>query len=64
MHHLQIITVPIADLKPRPTDPRTHSKKQLRQVANSIARFGWTNPVIRDETNTIIPVTAGSKPPS
>lgn len=51
-HHL--VMVPIADLKPRPNNPRTHSKKQLRQVASSITRFGWTNPVIRDESNTII----------
>lgn len=51
-HHL--VMVPIADLKPRPNNPRTHSKKQLRQIASSITRFGWTNPVIRDESNTII----------
>ena len=27
-------------LKPRATNPRTHSKKQIRQIADSIEAFG------------------------
>lgn len=50
----EIIMIPVADLRPRPNNPRTHSKKQIQQVAKSITRFGWTNPIVRDETNTII----------
>lgn len=33
---------------------RTHSKKQIRQIADSIKRFGFTNPVLIDETGTIL----------
>ncbi len=36
------------DLKPYPRNPRTHSRKQIRQIANSIERFGFTNPVLID----------------
>lgn len=33
---------------------RTHSKKQLRQIAESIRTFGFTNPVLIDQANTIL----------
>ncbi len=43
-----------AELKPRPTSPRTHSKKQIAQIAASICEFGFTNPVLVDEDDRII----------
>jgi hypothetical protein len=54
MGNLQIHYQPIAALKPRPANPRTHSKKQLRQIADSIRQFGFTNPVLVDRDNVII----------
>jgi ParB-like chromosome segregation protein Spo0J len=33
---------------------RTHSRKQLKQIADSIANFGFTNPILIDERNTIL----------
>jgi hypothetical protein len=33
-------------LRPYPGNPRTHSRKQVRQIAESIRRFGFTNPVL------------------
>jgi DNA modification methylase len=41
-------------LKPYPKNARTHSKKQLRQIADSIARFGFTNPVLIDASGMIL----------
>ena len=41
-------------LKPYANNPRTHSKKQVQQLADSIKRFGFTNPILIDETNAII----------
>src|SRR6202051_2123538 len=41
-------------LKPRTTNPRTHSKKQIAQIANAIRRFGFTNPVLVDDANGIV----------
>jgi hypothetical protein len=43
-----------SDLKPHERNARTHSKKQIRQIAESIKRFGFTNPVLVDEQNRII----------
>ena len=44
----------ITDLKPYERNPRTHSKKQLRQIADSIEEFGFTNPVLIDGEDRII----------
>jgi DNA modification methylase len=33
---------------------RTHSKRQIKQIANAIIRFGWTYPIIADENLQII----------
>jgi DNA modification methylase len=36
----------VADLKPYPRNARKHSKRQVKQIAASIERFGFTNPVL------------------
>ena len=45
---------PIAALTPWARNARTHSKKQIRQIAASIQQFGFTNPVLIDEAGTIL----------
>ena len=47
-------TIPLTALKPHDRNPRTHTKKQIRQLADSIKRFGFTNPVLVDGENRII----------
>jgi hypothetical protein len=37
-----------------PRNPRVHSKKQIGQIAASIRRFGFTNPVLIDDANMIL----------
>ena len=44
----------IADLKPYPRNARTHKRKQIKQIAAAIEAFGFTNPVLIDETSQII----------
>ncbi|HEY4940662.1 MAG TPA: DNA methyltransferase [Rhizomicrobium sp.] len=44
----------IAKLRPRARNPRTHSKKQIRQIADSIKEFGFLNPVLVDKDYGII----------
>ena len=51
---LQVHNVAIAALEPRPTNPRTHSKKQIKQIADSIREFGFVNPVLIDGEGRII----------
>ena len=45
---------PIATLALRRGNPRTHSPKQVRQIADSIETFGFTNPVLIDSKGTVI----------
>lgn len=41
-------------LKPWVNNARTHSSKQLKQIADTIRQFGFTNPVIIDDGNSIL----------
>ena len=41
-------------LKPRGRNPRTHSPKQIKQIAASIAEFGFISPVLIDGSDRII----------
>jgi DNA modification methylase len=50
----EIISLPVTDLKPYPRNARTHSKKQIHQIAASIERFGFTNPVLIDGDSQIL----------
>jgi DNA modification methylase len=43
-----------AVLKPYARNARRHSKKQVGQIAESIRRFGFTNPVLIDKSGEII----------
>ena len=54
MNFLSIEYQPVSSLKPRTTNPRTHSKKQIGQIASAIRRFGFTNPVLVDDANGIV----------
>ncbi len=49
-----LVTRRIADLKPYSRNARTHSKKQVRQIADSIERFGFNNPVLVSDAGEII----------
>jgi DNA modification methylase len=46
--------VKISDLQAAPRNARTHSKRQIHQIGNSILRFGFTNPVLIDDARVII----------
>ncbi len=39
---------PITDLRPNPTNARTHPDDQVAQIAASIREFGFTNPILAD----------------
>jgi len=55
---LDIVMRAISTLEPHPKNARTHSKKQLKQLARSIEKFGFLQPIIVDEQGT-----NGSTPP-
>jgi DNA modification methylase len=52
MKHVEMVRVEA--LKPYPRNARIHSKKQIWQIADSIKRFGFVNPVLVDDANGII----------
>lgn len=51
---LSVRYVPTSSLKPYERNARTHSKAQIRKIAESIRGFGFTNPVLIDDQSTII----------
>jgi DNA modification methylase len=46
--------LPLSSVKPAKRNARTHSKKQIRQIADCIEQFGFINPLIVDEHGQII----------
>jgi DNA modification methylase len=51
---LSVVYRRIDDLKPDPANPRLHSKKQIRQIANSIEGFGFIVPILIDRDGKVI----------
>lgn len=50
----KIELLPLEALRPYARNARTHSKAQVRQIADSIARFGFNNPVLAGDDGEII----------
>jgi hypothetical protein len=55
---MSIVYRAIDQLKPDPANPRRHSKKQIRQIANSIEAFGlmfrcWSMPSSTSSAGTV-----------
>jgi DNA modification methylase len=50
----EIKLVSVSKLHRNQRNCRTHSKKQVRQIAASIRRFGWTYPILTDENYIIL----------
>jgi len=53
-HQLEIRHVSPHSLKPYPGNARVHSKRQIRSLAASIQRFGYTQPALVSEKGEII----------
>jgi DNA modification methylase len=51
---MQIEYAPARELRPHPNNARTHSRKQIRQIARSIEKFGFCNPILVDDAKQII----------
>ena len=46
--------ISVTRLRPYASNARNHSKKQIRQIADSIRKFGFTNPVLISDDDEII----------
>ena len=54
MSSMAVAPMPVAGLRPYSRNARIHSKKQIRQIADSIQNFGFTNPVLISDDDEII----------
>ena len=50
----QIENKRIVDLIPYPQNPKMHPDNQIEQLANSIREWGWTIPILVDESNNVL----------
>jgi len=46
--------LPLAALKPDPANPRSHSKRQIRAIADSIEAFGFNAPILINSEKQIV----------
>jgi ParB-like nuclease domain len=53
-HPLPVQSAPTGSLRPNPRNARTHSPRQIKQIAASIQQFGFTNPVLISDDGEII----------
>ena len=51
---MEIRQMPVRDLKPYAKNAKKHDDKQVANVANSIKRFGWQQPIVIDEQNEVV----------
>lgn len=51
---IAVLMRPTGDLKPFKHNARTHPPKQIEQIAASMRRFGFTNPILTGEDDEII----------
>ena len=51
---MQIEYTPMRELRPHPNNARTHSTKQICQIARSIEKFGFCNAILVDDAKQII----------
>jgi ParB-like chromosome segregation protein Spo0J len=54
LRDLKIERLPLESLRPYRRNPRTHSPKQIQQVAASIEKFGFTNPILIDQERRVL----------
>jgi len=51
---MNILDKNIAEIRPYAKNAKEHTKKQIQQVANSIKRFGFVQPIVIDKNNEIV----------
>jgi DNA modification methylase len=51
---LAVEYLPLRSLHPWSGNARTHSKRQIQQIAGSIREFGFTNPILIDRKSTVV----------
>lgn len=51
---MEIVMRKVSELTPYDKNAKTHDEKQIANVANSIKRFGWQQPIVVDEQGVVV----------
>ena len=51
---MNIVMRKVSDLKPYDKNAKKHDETQVANVANSIRRFGWQQPIVIDENGVVV----------
>jgi hypothetical protein len=51
---LQVEYLPIGEVRANPRNARTHSKRQIKRIAESIRAFGFLSPILIDDAGTVL----------
>ncbi len=51
-HRMEVVA--LERLKANPRNARTHSKRQIKLIADSLKAFGFVNPILIDESETVV----------
>lgn len=51
---MQIIMKKLADIVPYANNTKKHDETQIKNVAESIKKYGWVQPLVIDENGTIV----------
>ena len=51
---MKIINIPVDDLIPYEKNAKIHPQKQVHQIAESLKRFGWQQPIVIDKDKVVI----------
>jgi len=51
---MEVIKVPIENLKLHPKNPRVHPDSAINKLAKSMREFGWTNPILASEEGFVL----------
>lgn len=51
---MEIVMRKVSELTPYKKNAKTHDEKQIANVANSIKRFGWQQPIVIDEQGVVV----------
>jgi ParB-like chromosome segregation protein Spo0J len=54
IHELSVLYRDLGDVRPSSHNARMHTRGQIAQIAASIQEFGFTNPILVDEDQTLI----------
>lgn len=51
---MEIVMRKVSELTPYDKNAKKHDEKQIANVANSIKRFGWQQPIVIDENGVVV----------